>query len=511
MVYAENWNYMRHKSDNRKSGNCKKTCRTAGAVVLAIVMSFSLAACQFSKKDKSAITPGSAILPIASKAQEESGQEVNYDEIRLTGVLTYINTDSKKMHYMDVSSGNEYEVAFSGGSDIRSRYDTIITTAKLQLGTIYDVICNKDGWAVSIKESSDAWKISEITGFTADENEQVATVKSKTYKYAKNAVVLSGTDRIIPSEIMKSDVVTVCGIDRTVYSVSVDRGHGYLKLTGIDDFIGGYVDVGTTLVTVISKDMLITVPEGEYKVMVENMSRTLSGSKTVKIEKDTDVTLDFSEYRTEAVKSGLVEFSVTPAGAVMYIDGTQVAYDEPISLEYGRHTVILKANQYLSYEEVFYVKQSYEKKIIDMSISKSTASTKSSSASWQTSASTKSNGASQQSSGSSDSGIVNGTVKNLTQGYYVNIKGPQGAAVYVNNSYVGIAPVSVDKKAGTMVIALTQAGRQTTSYSVEIPNATGDINYTFPELALKDAVTEAATASPAALSSGAMSETAGTG
>ena len=503
--------FMRRFSNLIKES--KEACSAAGAVILAVVMSFSLVACSFSKKSGSSITPGSAILPIASKAVQQSEAAENPNEIRLTGVFTYIDTNSRKMHYMDVESGNEYEVAFGGSTDIRNKYDTIITTGKMKMCAIYDVVCNKDGLAVSITESKKAWRISEITGFVADEREQVATVSSNTYKYAKSAVVMSGSDRIQPAEIMKQDVVTVCGIDKTVYSVNVDRGHGYLKLTGVDNFVGGFVDVGTEMVAIVSKDMLMTVPEGEYKVSIQNTSRTLSGSKSVKIEKDKDVTLDFSEYRTEAVKNGMVEFSVTPAGAVMYIDGTQVSYDEPLTLDYGRHTVVLRANNYLVYEEVFYVKQSYEKKIIDMSISKSsTAVSKSSTAKTATTQAATKSGQVQSWTSSvkvptGSESIINGTVKNLTEGYYVNIKEPQGAAVYVNNSYVGMAPVSVEKKAGTMVVALTMAGRQTKSYSIDIPNATGDINYSFPELELKNAVREETSSSAATGAAASQKET----
>lgn len=502
--------FMRRFSNLIKES--KEACSAAGAVILAVVMSFSLVACSFSKKSGSSITPGSAILPIASKAVQQSEAAENPNEIRLTGVFTYIDTNSRKMHYMDVESGNEYEVAFGGSTDIRNKYDTIITTAKMKMCAIYDVVCNKDGLAVSITESKKAWRISEITGFVADEREQVATVSSNTYKYAKSAVVMSGSDRIQPAEIMKQDVVTVCGIDKTVYSVNVDRGHGYLKLTGVDNFVGGFVDVGTEMVAIVSKDMLMTVPEGEYKVSIQNTSRTLSGSKSVKIEKDKDVTLDFSEYRTEAVKNGMVEFSVTPAGAVMYIDGTQVSYDEPLTLDYGKHTVVLRANNYLVYEEVFFVKQSYEKKIIDMSISKSSTSKSATAAQTSGAAQTTKSGQIQSWTSSvkttkSNTDIVNGTVKNLTEGYYVNIKEPQGAAVYVNNSYVGMAPVSVEKKAGTMVIALTMAGRQTRSYSIDIPNATGDINYSFPELELKNAVGQESVSQTASESSSSHQET----
>lgn len=481
----------------------KRACQTV-ALMIAFVMSFSLAGCDFSDSQKSSIIPGSQILSVTKKATESESSKGNPDEIVLTGVLTYIDGNAMKMHYLDISNGVEYEVLYNGGTDIQNRYDTIITTNKMKMGALYDVACNRSGVAIRLHESKEAWEISGLKNFSVNELERVATLNSNTYKYDKSAIILSGSDRLEPKEVMKNDVVTVYGVDKSVYSVRVDKGHGYLKITGTDDFIGGFVDIGENIVSVVSKDMLVTVPEGEYKVSIQNTTRTLSGNKTVKVEKDKDLTVDFSEYRTEAVKNGLVEFSVTPAGAVMYIDGTQVSYKEPISLEYGRHSVVLKQNNYLSYEEIFYVKQSYEKKIIDMSISSSAAATTKSATTSTTKSSvtatkspasatlkqigttaTKASstvGAIKGEGATSSDEIVNGTVKNLTQGYYVNVKGPTGAAVYVNNSYVGMAPVTFDKKAGTMVIALTMAGHQTKSYSIEVPNSTGDLNYTFPQL-----------------------------
>lgn len=311
-------------------------------------MSFSLAGCEFSDSQESTLIPGSQILSVTKKATENESSKGNPNEIVLTGILTYIDGNAMKMHYLDISNGIEYEVMYNGGTDIQNKYDTVITTNKMKMGALYDVACNRSGVAVRLYESKDAWEISGLKNFSVNEVERVATLNSNAYRYDKSAIILSGSDRLEPKEVMKNDVVTVYGMDKSVYSVRVDKGHGYLKITGTDDFIGGYVDIGENMVSVVSKDMLVTVPEGEYKVSIQNTSRTLSGNKTIKVEKDQDLTVDFSEYRTEASQSGLVEFSVTPAGAVMYIDGTQVNYKDPISLEYGRHSVVLKQNHYLS-------------------------------------------------------------------------------------------------------------------------------------------------------------------
>lgn len=74
-----------------------------------------------------------------------------------------------------------------------------------------------------------------------------------------------------------------------------------------------------------------------------------------------------------------------------------------------------------------------------------------------------------------------------------------------------MAPVSVEKKAGTMVIALTMAGRQTKSYSVNIPNATGDLNYSFPALELNNPVGEVSTTGATASATETTAPAAGAG
>ena len=190
------------------------------------------------------------------------------------------------------------------------------------------------------------------------------------------------------------------------------------------------------------------------------------GSKTVTAERDKSIEVDFSEFKTEAVKTGAVQFSVTPENAVMYIDGTQVDDTELIQLEYGKHTVVLNANNYQTYTETFTVNASYVKKIIDMS-STSTSTTKSSTTATKSSTTTTKSSTMQA---------------DLTSGYMVQVKAPEGAAVYVDSVYIGIAPVSFSKSAGKKVVTVTKSGCATKSYTIEIANATGDLNYSFPDM-----------------------------
>ena len=429
-------------------------------ISLVFVMAVGLMAGCSSSSKQSVAVPGSAILPIYNKSNS-STEISNTNEIKMTGVFTYFDANNQKMHFVDVESGSEYEVNYTGGTDIRNKHQSIIASSQMALGDVFNVVCNKSGKALTIYESSDVWENSGITNFGVNEASLIMTIGTTNYKYTSSTVTLSNNTKINPNEIMSQDVLTVRGIGKTIYSVTVDRGHGYVRFSGYSPFVGGYVDIGTKLILLVSENMVVTAPEGEYKMAMQ--LGTLLGSKTVVVQRDKDITVDFSEYKAEVVKTGAVLFSVTPSNAVIYIDGSQVDYSKELQLNYGSHTVSLKANNYTTYNETFIVNSVYEKKIIDM-VSTSTTST----------SSTKS-----------------ATTADLTSGYSVNIKLPEGAAVYVDSVYIGIVPVSFTKSSGNKVISFTKSGCATKSYTISIANAAGDLNYSFPDMEAETATVSA--------------------
>ena len=427
-------------------------------ISLVFVMAVGLMAGCSSSSKQSVAVPGSAILPIYNKSNS-STEISNTNEIKMTGVFTYFDANNQKMHFVDVESGSEYEVNYTGGTDIQNKHQSIISSSQMILGDVFDIVCNKSGKALSIYESSDVWENSGITNFGVNEASLIMTIGTTNYKYTANTVALSNNSKISPTQIMSQDVVTVRGVGSSIYSVTVDKGHGYVKFSGYSAFVGGYVDIGTKLILRVTDNMVVTAPEGEYKVAMQLGS--LKGSKTVVIQRDKDITVDFSEYKAEVVKTGAILFSVTPSNAVIYIDGSQVDYSQELQLNYGSHTLVMKANNYTTYNETFIVNSVYEKKIIDM-VSTSTTST---------------------------SATNTTTTANLTSGYAVNIKLPEGAAVYVDSVYIGIAPVSFTKSSGNKVISFTKAGCATKSYTISIANAAGDLNYSFPDMEAETATT----------------------
>lgn len=416
------------------------------AVVLVLVLSASQTACSASGSRGSAIVPGSSITPAPSVNKDIKGDG---ETPTFTGVLSYQDLSGYKMRFVDINSGTEYEVPYLGATDIQDSYGKVKAAAVMDMGGIYDVYVDKNGSAAKIYGNSDAWVRYDVSGITVDEDSRKLSIGASNMIYESYTVVLSGDERISIAQLVDQDKLVIRGVGDKVYSVDVTEGHGYLKFTGVDALVGGYVSIGSSQFTGITADMMVTAPVGTFTVNVRNGS--LSESKTVTIARDETTTVDFSEVQTEPVKTGAVNFSVTPAGAVMSIDGTEVDYSSPVALSYGTHRVKLVANHYQEYSEVINVNSPYVTKVIDMTAS-GTATTSTS------------------------------TAADNTNGYKVSVTAPVGAVLYVNSECIGTVPCSFEKSSGKKTITLSQNGYNTVSYTISIANTAGDLTYAFPDM-----------------------------
>ncbi len=429
----------------------KRTFKGMAALMLAAIVVAGIAGCGGSNSAGTVI-PGSSITP-APKKGNISDIAGNTKDRTLVGMLVSIDTNLKNMHFVDVESGTEYSVIYTGGTDIQDAYGKIKAATVMQPGEIYDVYCDKSGKALKIYGSKDAWERNDVSAITFDETKKNVTIGQTELTYTDTLFIKSGDGRISIAQIVKEDILTLRGIGDKLYSIVVDNGHGYIELTGIEAFEGGYVTLGSSEFYKVTDNMMMTAPVGSYDVEIQNDDTR--ATRKVTVRKDETLVLDFSDYKVPATKKGTVNFSVTPSNAVMTIDGNEVDYSKPVSLSYGRHTITLQANHYTTYTETFTVNSDYSTKVIDMTATGST---------------------------SSSSGTSKTTAASLTNGYNVKITAPEGAALYVDSVYIGIIPCTFTKTSGNKTITLSQSGYNNVSYTVSIPNTAGDMTYSFPAM-----------------------------
>lgn len=455
--------YTKINNIQRQFSVCERVVKRMAAFMLAAIVIICGTGCG-STKSGGTVIPGSAITP-ARKQGNISDIAGNNKDRTLVGLLVAVDTNLKNMHFVDVESGTEYSVVYTGGTDIQDAYGKIKAASVMQPGEIYDVYCDKSGKALKIYGSKDAWERNGVSDISFDESKKNITIGQTVLTYTDNIFIRSGDSQISMAQIVKEDSLTLRGIGDRLYSIVVDNGHGYIELTGIDAFVGGYITLGSTGFNKVTDNMMVTAPVGSYDVEIQNGD--MKATKKVTVRKDETTVLDFSEYQTPATKKGTVNFQVTPANAIMTIDGSEVDYSKPVSLSYGRHSLVLQANHYTAYTETIVVNSDYTTKVIDMT-----------------------------STGSTSSSTTKTTAASLTSGYNVKITAPEGAALYVDSVYIGIIPCTFSKTSGNKTITLSQSGYNNVSYTVSIPNTAGDMTYSFPAMTKTSSSAEPTAAQP---------------
>jgi hypothetical protein len=378
-------------------------------------------------------------------------------------VLVSKGEDGGSVTLQNILLERQYTLSVEGTSVFLDKYGDGVSLAQIEVGSIVDVTFMKTFKRLTgMQVSSKAWVYEGVGNYQIDQVRQEISVGSQVYKYSQDVVLLSENRQVEMMDISPADILTIRGVDSSVLSIQVARGHGYLRLLHAESFIGGWIEIGQTLMQQITEDMLLTVPEGVYPVLISNKGG--GGEKTVVIRRNEETELDIGDLEVPEPQAGMVLFTVTPEDTEVYIDGSPADLSGPVALTYGVHQLIAKADGYVSITK--YLRVGEESAGVDIVLDP----VDSESESIDTEASQETE--------------TEETEDNTTASYYqVYVDAPEGAEVFLDGNYVGISPCSFKKVPGSHVITLRQTGYETRTYTIQIDEEEKDITYSFADLA----------------------------
>lgn len=416
-----------------------------------------------------------------------------------TTVVVNIDKNKKSITFLNFAREKNYTLAYDGTSSLFDKYGEGISMEQVKEGDIVDVTFLKEKKHLNtLKMSADAFCLEDVSKFEINSRKKQISVADSKYKFLDELLIFSKGQSAQIMDINEQDRLKINGIGNTVYSIDISKGHGYLRLKNDEYFIGGWIEVGQALIRTIEEDMLLVVPEGTYDVMVS--TKGASGVKKVTIERDKETELDIGDLKTEEEKKvGTLIFSITPASAKLFIDGEEVDYSKPVEAEYGIHQIMVQADGYQTITQ--YIKVGNENATLQITMEREDSSKKdttvsdnepdetteepSSSSKEPTKESSSSDdeketdSEEESSSKKDDDDDDGGTV---TTGVKVSIDAPTDVEVYINGNYIGIAPISFTKKAGTYVVTLRKDGYQTKSYTIEVDSTDVNASFSFSDL-----------------------------
>lgn len=445
------------------------------------------------------IACGSSASPGAASKSKDTGFIVTkagmYDSADTDALIVDKNTAGKTITFYNREINKKYTLNYDGTSKIYDKYGTAMSMEQVEVGTIVDITFLKTKRLLnSMQGSKDAWELSKIKDFDIDELNSSMSAAGSNYWFDRSIEVYADGLKAELMDINPVDTITVRGVDRMVYSVSVDEGHGYLRLKNEEYFVGGWIEItGSKIIKTIGEDMIIAVPVGTYDVALSN--RGVEGLKTINIDRNKETELDIGDIPVEELKTyGNIIFVVQPSDAEVFIDGEQVDITKPVSVEYGVHQLMARAAGYQTLTQ--YIKVGAENATLEITLESANTNLSDTlpRVSPYVSPYVSPSPSPQPTSSASTNIITTGTA---ISGHKITVASPTGAEVYLDGNYVGIAPVSFTKVSGKHELILRKEGYVTRSYTIAVDMETKDETFSFSDLTPNEGtVTETPTPTP---------------
>lgn len=410
-----------------------------------------------------------------------------------TAIVIFCDTEEKILNFQSVMSGERYALHYTGTTKIADRYGEAMSMAQLQLGEVVDIVYSVHAKNVqTIQVSSETWTYADISKFSFDEEKNIMYVADEKYMLSKDLIIASGDKIVELMDINEQDILTIKGYNRVISSIMIDKGHGYLRLLNDEYFVGGWIEVGQTIIKPVEEDMLLIVPEGDYKVRLSRKGNI--GEFEVTINRDKETETDLSEIEIQEVEKGMVAFDIIPSYAELKIDGEVIDYTDVIEIEYGVHQIVVSAEGYKTLSNLVKVGAPLANIEIELETkdedTESSSSSSSMSSSVSTTIPTTLNNATTQNSTTNSQTVSNNSVLSSntadiidpTSTAKVYIDGPAGVEVYLDGSYVGVAPTGFTKKSGQHAVTLRKEGYQTRSYSLMLDSEDKNVTFSFSDL-----------------------------
>lgn len=381
----------------------------------------------------------------------------------MKGVITNVDLDLKQVTIRELDSDVDTILDYNATASITDKYGKDITGDDLNPGQIMEVVYDtQKSKVITMKVPDDVWEYKDVNKFSFDNDENALSVAGKKYQYTDWTYFSDLDKKIQMMELNSHDIITIRGIGITVYSVTRTSGHGYIRLANYTPFLGGMISVGNSIILTVTENMLVTAGAGSYRVMLSNGQ--VNAIKNVTVRDGEEVTLDFSEYKEEVKNIGNITFNIDPYGADLYINGTSVDYNSPVALNYGEYKIEVELTGYTPYTGILDVERPESEVNINLSNADTTV--------------TSTPSPSQSSEKTAD----DVTKKKIDSNHNITVQAPEGAEVYLDNVYKGLAPCTFTKVIGSQTITLSKSGYITKSYSIDILDDNKDVKLSFSEL-----------------------------
>lgn len=281
------------------------------------------------------------------KKEETESQQTEVNDYKSEELFLIVEHDMQEeaICMYSLETGLEYYYEYGFSTHFKDKYGNASQALKFTEGRVITIAPrDEDGYLTEVQLSNEVWEYEKVRRFKVDEETGVFTIADTKYSIQHEVKIFSNGSEIAFSDISEDDILTVIGKDRKVLSIVVTTGHGTLSLKNTELFEDSFLQLNTNIFAVITPDMEIEVPEGEYTLKVANDG--WGGSTQIEIVRGEKTEIDLDTLKGEGKKRGLISFEIEVENVKVYVDHKLIDHTQPIELVYGIHVLRIEAEGY---------------------------------------------------------------------------------------------------------------------------------------------------------------------
>ena len=248
-----------------------------------------------------------------------------------------------------------------------------------------------------------------------------------------NSLFIYNGEFIHPDDILPEDTVTLRGMENTVWTVSVEKYHGFIELKNVDK-------IEEPVITVDGKEAKFE----NNRVAVSSGAHSLgiSGSNIDNLTVEIHVpagevySVDMASVQE---KTGVLTVSVNVENSIIVVDGKQVEEGSTVVLSHGTYPISVSAEGYKTYSGTIDINEPLVEEVIELE-------------------------------------------KIQVQTATITVESePSGASVYANNAVIGVTPFTTQINYGDFDILIKKDGYMDYNLSTTVNEATKKISVMLTE------------------------------
>ncbi len=269
-------------------------------------------------------------------------------------VIVSHNMQEETIGLYSYANGKEYRFEYGFSTEFKDKYGNYTSATEFVPGRFVTIAPrDQDNYLTTVQISDAVWEYKKVSRFQIEEDRGIFTIGDTKYSIRDEVKVFSGEKEISLSEISEDDVLTVVGKERKILSVIVTTGHGTLSLKNTELFEDSLLQLNHNIFAMITPDMEMEVPEGEYTLKVANDG--WGGSTKIEIVRGETTEIDLETLKGEGRKKGMISFEIDAENVKVRVDYKLIDHTKPVELTYGLHVLQIDAKGYETWKKYLVV------------------------------------------------------------------------------------------------------------------------------------------------------------